>query len=116
MLTSTIEEFLEQLQAGPRTEPGADENWSALVKRISRSGQIRLISEEVFTYWLECFPPYWRADDCLCCVDGGAYRLFWKHADRYCCSQLTRGETLRFCALTGLAISRVAARKGGIDN
>lgn len=115
MLASTFEEFLAQLQAGPRTEPAADENWSALVKRISRSGQIHTIAAEDSAYWLECFPPHWRAEDCVCCGEGTvAFRLFWRQDGRYFCRQLTRGETLRFCAMTGVAI--LAVQKGGSDD
>lgn len=115
MLASNFEEFLAQLQTGPRTEPAADENWSALVKRISRSGQIHVIAAEDFAYWLECFPPRWLAgaDDCF--AEGKkTLRLFWRQGDRHFCRKLTRGETQRFCALSGVAL--LAVQNGGSND
>ena len=116
MVPSTLGEFLSQLKIGPITEPADDENWSALVKRITRIGQVHAIAEEDFSYWLECFPPRRLAGADFCFAEGEeAFRLFWRQGGRYFCRQLTSAETLRFCKLAGVAGPLLSIKEGGSD-
>jgi len=93
----------ELMVAAEMTAQAEDEDWYALVDRISVPGRVHEISGDVFRCFLHAWPPrllgkdhfgFAQADEPL--------RLFWTSNRRFFCRQLTRQETNRLCDASGL--------------
>lgn len=108
MLASPLESSLravygELMVAAAMTAQADDEDWYALVDRISVPGRVHEITGDAFRWFLHAWPPrllgenhfgFAQADEPL--------RLFWTSNGRFFCRQLTRQETNRLCDASGL--------------
>jgi hypothetical protein len=103
--STTLGEYVAQLQQADVIPRPEDEDWPALIARISLPGQIAAIDEETFWYFLEVLPPKYQRGGLFAFAEGAeALRLFWQKGDRYFCRQLTWDETTIFCRLARISL------------
>ena len=103
--STTLGEYVAQLQQADDIPRPEDEDWPALIARISMPGQIAAIDEETFWYFLEVLPPKYQRGGLFAFAEGAeALRLFWQKGDCYFCRQLTWGETTNFCRLARISL------------
>ena len=85
------------------TELPEEEDWPALIQRISVPGRINEITEETYWYFLEVLPPRLFNGNEFCFAEGDEpLRLFWFRQGRHFCRQLTPEETHHVCDASGL--------------
>lgn len=95
--------YAELATSSDVTELPDDEQWDALIHRISVPGRINEITEDTYWYFLEVLPPRLFNGNEFCFAEGDEpLRLFWFHQGRHFCRQLTRDETHRVCDAGGL--------------
>lgn len=101
----TLKELVAQLQQAELIPRPDNEDWPAVITRISIAGQIAEIDEETFWYFLEVLPPKYQRGHLYAFAEGAeALRLFWRQAERYFCRQLTWDETQQFCRLAHIPL------------
>jgi hypothetical protein len=100
----TIERLYAELTSAARsTEQPEDEDWYAMIQRISVPGQINEITGDVYQYFLFSQPTLLYGGDHFSVSEPGEpLRLFWITDARYFCRQLTLGESDRLCHVVGL--------------
>jgi hypothetical protein len=101
---SSLRSVYNQLMLAPAfTEQPAEEDWYALVDRISVPDRINEITEDAFRYFLYAWPPRLLGQSHFGFAQGEEpLRLFWISHGRFFCRQLTREETNRLCDASGL--------------
>ena len=101
---ATLAEAVSRLQQAEIVPRPDGEEWSALIARISISGQIAAIDEETYWYFLEVLPPKYQRGNLFAFAEGAeALRIFWQKGDAYFCRQLTWDETADFCRLARIS-------------
>jgi hypothetical protein len=104
-MTSALGEFIARLQNAETIPRPENEEWSALVARISLPGVIAEIDEETYDYFLDVLPPKYQRGGLFAFAEGAeSLRLFWYRGGRYSCRQLTEDETAQFCSLARIPI------------
>jgi hypothetical protein len=107
---ATLKEFIAHLKDAPIV-PGTtgEADWRQHVEEISVPGQVVLITEEDWFYWLEALPPRILRGNVYCFAEGEEpFRLFWRASGSHFARQLTAEETLLFCNLAGIAPPAIA--------
>ena len=105
MNPTTVAEAIVRLQEAQVIPRPDGEEWSALIARISIIGQIAVIDEETFWYFLEVLPPKYQRGNLFAFAEGAeALRIFWQKGDAYFCRQLTWDETTDFCRLAHISL------------
>ena len=95
--------YAELMSAAKSTEQPEDEDWYALIRRISVPGRINEITGDVYQYFLYRQPTLLYGGDHFSVSDPGeSMRLFWITDDRYFCRQLSSQESNRLCSVVGL--------------
>jgi hypothetical protein len=103
--STTLGEYIAQVQQADVIPRPEREDWSALIARIATPGKIAAIDEETFWYFLEVLPPKYQTGGLFAFAEGAeALRLFWRKGERYFCRQLTWDETMDFCRLTHISL------------
>ena len=103
--STTLGEYVAQLQQADVIARPDGEDWPALIARISMPGQIAVIDEETFWYFLEVLPPKYQRGGLFAFAEGAeALRLLWQKGDRHFCRQLTCDETTNFCRLARISL------------
>jgi len=103
--STTLGEYIAQLQQADVIPCPEGEDWTALIARIIMPGLIAAIDEETFWYFLEVLPPKYQRGSLFAFAEGAeALRLFWRKGDRYFCRQLTWDETASFCHLALISL------------
>ena len=93
---------LHQAEIVPRPE---NEEWAALIPRITVPGRIAAIDEETYWYFLEVLPPKYQRGSLFAFAEGAEpLRLFWQKGEQYFCRQLTWDETQTFCRLARISL------------
>jgi hypothetical protein len=93
---------LQHAEVVPRPQ---NEEWSALIERISVPATIAEVDQETYFYFLEVLPPnFMRQSLYAFCEGAEPLRLFWQKGQRYFCRQLTQDETATFCRLAGISL------------
>src|SRR5436309_1463918 len=101
----TLAEMIAQLQDATVIPRPIDEEWPALIARISVPGQIAAIDQETYWYFLEVLPPKYQRGSLFAFAEGAeALRIFWQKNDAYFCRQLTWDETTEFCRLARIPL------------
>ncbi|MBM3994999.1 MAG: hypothetical protein FJ303_12725 [Planctomycetes bacterium] len=107
-MNTELSSFLTQLQSRIKNEVRPrfeDEEWPALIERISVPGRIVEIGRETYGYFVEVLPPKHQLGSLFAFAEGAeALRLFWRVANRYFCRQLTWDETATFCRLAQIPL------------
>ena len=102
--STTLGEYVAQLQQADVISRPEDEDWPALIARISIPGRIAATDEETYWYFLEVLPPKYQRGNLFAFAEGAeALRIFWQKADAYFCRQLTWDETTDFCRLARIS-------------
>lgn len=92
--------FLSCLTVAEHVPRPDNEEWSAMIARISIPEKIMEIDEETFWYFLEVLPPKFQSGSAFAFAEGAEpLRLFWRSGDQHFCRQLTWDETKQFCSL-----------------
>ena len=100
MPATTLKELVTQLQQAEIVPRPDNENWKAMIDRISIPARLAVIDEETFWYFLEVLPPKYQRGNLFAFAEGAeALRIFWQKGDTYLCRQLTWDETQAFCRL-----------------
>ena len=95
--------YAELMSAAKSTEQPEDEDWYALIRRISVPGRINEITSDVYQYFLYRQPTLLYGGDHFSISDPGeSMRLFWITDGRYFCRQLSSQESNRLCSVVGL--------------
>ena len=103
--STTLGEYVAQLQQADVIPRPEDEDWPALISRISMPGQIAAIDAETYWYFLEVLPPKYQRGNLFAFAEGAeALRLFWQKGEHYFCRQLTWAETTDFCRLARISL------------
>jgi hypothetical protein len=101
----TLQELLSQLQQAETVPRPDNEEWKALIERISVPGKIAEIDEETWWYFLEVLPPKFQRGNLFAFAEGAEpLRLFWRNGERHFCRQLTWDETQQFCSLARIPL------------
>jgi len=100
----TLERLYAELMSAPRsTAQPEDEDWYALIRRISVPGRINEITGDVYQYFLYRQPTLLYGGDHFSVSDPGeSMRLFWITDGRHFCRQLSSQESNRLCNVVGL--------------
>jgi hypothetical protein len=100
----TLERLYAELMFAPKsTEQPEDEDWYALIRRISLPGRINEITGDVYQYFLHRQPTLLYGGDHFSVSEPGeSLRLFWMTDGRYFCRQLSPQESDRLCNVVGL--------------
>lgn len=105
MPATTLKELVAQLQQAEIVPRPANEEWKALIDRISMPATIAETDEETYWYFLEVLPPKYQRGNLFAFAEGAeALRLFWQKGERYFCRQLTWDETKQFCSLARIPL------------
>ena len=103
--STTLGEYIAQVQQADVIPRPEGEDWSALIARIGTPGQIAAIDEETFWYFLEVLPTKYQRGGLFAFAEGAeALRLFWRKGDCHFCRQLTWDETTDFCRLARISL------------
>jgi hypothetical protein len=95
--------YAELMSAAKSTEQPEDEDWYALIRRISVPGRLNEITRDVYQYFLYCRPTLLYGGNHFSVSDAGeSLRLFWITDGRYFCRQLSPQESNRLCNVVGL--------------
>ena len=93
---------LQQAEVVPRPE---NEQWSAMIERISVPATVAEIDEETYWYFLEVLPPKFMRQSLFAFAEGAEpLRIYWQRGQRYFSRQLTQEETVQFCRLAHILI------------
>ena len=102
-VSKDLKYFLSCLATAEHVPRPDNEEWQALIDRISIPGKIADIDEEAFFYFLEVLPPKFQSGNAFAFAEGAEeLRLFWRNGNRFYCRQLTWEETKTFCRLAGV--------------
>ncbi len=102
---TTLSEYVAQLQQAEIVPRPDNEEWKAIIHRISVPGRIAEVDAETYWYFLEVLPPKYQRGSCYAFAEGAeALRLFWQKGDRYFCRQFTWYETVVFCRLAHISL------------
>ena len=105
MPAKTLKELVTQLQQAEIVPRPDNEEWKAMIQRISVPATIAAIDEETFWYFLEVLPPKFQRGNLFAFAEGAEeFRLFWRTGERHFCRQLTYDETQEFCRLARISI------------
>lgn len=100
-----LRDFVAKLQQADTVPRPDNEEWAALIPRISVSGRVAEIDEETYWYFLEVLPPKDQRGNFFAFAEGAeALQLFWRNGDRYFCRQLTWDETQDYCRLARIPL------------
>ena len=103
--STTLGEYVAQLQQADVIPRPEGEDWPALMARISFPARIAVIEEETYWYFLEVLPPKYQRGSLFAFAEGAeALRVFWQKGDCYFCRQLTWDETTTFCRLARISL------------
>ena len=95
--------YAELMSASEITEQPQDEDWYALIRRISVPSRVNEIAGDVYRYFLHVQPTLLFGGNRFCFSEPGeSLRLFWMTDDRYFCRQLSPEESDRLCNVVGL--------------
>ena len=102
--SAALKHFVARLNVAERVPRPANEEWKAMIARISTPGKIAEIDRQIFMYFLEVLPPKFQSDGLFAFAEGAEeLRLFWRDDDnRYWVRQLTWTETQTFCRFAGI--------------
>ena len=104
-VSKDLKYFLSQLNVATRVPRPDNEEWKALIDRISVPGTIAAIDEETYWYFLEVLPPKYQRGNLFAFAEGAeALRIYWQKGDAYFCRQLTWDETTDFCRLARISL------------
>lgn len=104
-MSASLKELVSQLQQAETVPRPDNEEWKALIDRISVPGKIAEIDEETWWYFLEVLPPKFQRGNLFAFAEGAeALRLFWRNGERHFCRPLTWDETKQFCALARIPL------------
>jgi len=105
-VSKDLQHFLSHLSAAPRVPRPDNEDWKALINRISVPGTIAEVDKETYWYFLEVLPPNYLRGSAFALAEGqDALRLFWRDRDgHYWVRQLTWEETVTFCRLADIPL------------
>ena len=103
----TLAEYLAQLKVGDIVPRPADEDSEALIARIAHAepGQIYVVDEETYFYYLEVLPPRFMSGGLFGFAEGsGTLLLFWRPSqDVYHARPLDDAETDTFYRLAKIS-------------
>src|SRR5437016_3633261 len=103
-VTSAFKHYLSQLSVAEHLPRPANEEWAALIGRISVPGTIADIDEETFSYFLDVLPPKFQCAGLFAFAEGAEeLRIFWKSGGQFFSRQLTWDETKTFCNVAGMS-------------
>ena len=99
-----LQQLYGELMSAPKsTQQPQDEDWYALIRRISIPGRMNEITRDVYQYFLFRQPTLLYGGDHFSVSEpGGPLRLFWITDGRYFCRQLSLQESRRLCDVVGL--------------
>jgi hypothetical protein len=101
----TLREYVAQLALADIVPRPDNEDWGALINRISVPGTIAEVQEETYYYFLEVLPPQYQSGNLFAFAEGTEeLRIFWRRQGRFFCRQLTFAETQEFCRLAGIPL------------
>lgn len=104
-VSADLKQFLSCLSAAEHVPRRDNEDWPALIARISIAGKIADIDQETFDYFLEVLPPKFMAGTLFAFAEGAEpFRLFWHNGGIYFCRQLSWEETKKFCSLARIEL------------
>src|SRR2546426_112399 len=73
-----LKQFLSCLCTAEHVPRPDNEEWSAMIARISVPGRIADIDEEAYFYFLEVLPPKFMGGGCFAFAEGAEpFRFFW---------------------------------------
>jgi hypothetical protein len=99
-VSKDLKQFLSCLSNAEHVPRPDNEEWAAMIPRISTPGKIADIDEETYWYFLEVLPPKFMGGSCFPFAEGAEpLRFFWHSSEQYFCRQLTWDETKQFCSL-----------------
>ena len=102
---ATLRELVAQLQTAEIVPRPDNEEWKALIDRISVPASTAEIDAETYWYFLEVLPPKYQRGNLFAFAEGAeALRLFWRNGERCFCRQLTWDETQAFCRLAQIPL------------
>ena len=97
-----LKEYVHSLFEGDADPVPDNEEWAAAVERLSVTGRINEISEDVYFEFLEVLPPKLLRGSFFAFAEGQEpLRVFMRRQERYLGRLLTQEETDRMCELTG---------------
>jgi len=98
---ATLRHFLSQLRVGERLARPPNEEWKAMIERISVPGRIAEIHKRAYFYFLEVLPPKFQGAGFFAFAEGAEeLRIFWKRNGQFFCRLLNWEQTKEFCSLT----------------
>ncbi len=102
---ATLRDFVVAIQQAETVPRPDNEDWKAMIDRISVAGRIAEVDEDTYYHFLEVLPPHYQRGSFFAFAEGAeALRLFWQKGDRYFCRQFTWDETITFCRLTRISV------------
>ena len=105
MPAMTLKELVNQLQQAEIVPRPDNDDWQALIERLSVPGRIAATDEDTYWYFLEVLPPKYQRGGLFAFAEGAeALRLFWRMSDQHFCRQLTWDETETFCRLAAIPL------------
>src|SRR5687768_3031222 len=104
-MSTSLGDYIATLMQAEIVPRPLDEEWAALIPRISVPARIAQVDEETYWYFLEVLPPKYQRESLYAFAEGAeALRLFWQKSDQFFCRQLTGEETAQFCRLARIPL------------
>jgi hypothetical protein len=101
----TLRELVAQLRIAEIVPRPDNEEWGAMINRISIPGKIAEVHEETYYYFLEVLPPQYQNGNVFAFAEGTEeLRVFWRTKGQFFCRQLTMDETVTFCHLANIPL------------
>lgn len=98
-----LKEYVYSLFDGDVVPLPENEEWAAAVARLSVTGRVAEISEEIYFEFLEVLPPKLLRGSFFAFAEGQEpLRVFLRRHERYLGRLLTQEETDKLCELSGL--------------
>ncbi len=102
---TTLRDFVVAIQQAETVPRPDNEEWKAMIDRISVPGRIAEIDEETYWYFLEVLSPKYQRGSYFAFAEGAeALRLFWQKREGFFCRQFTWDETVVFCRLARIPV------------
>jgi len=102
---ATLRDFIVAIQQAETVPRPDNEEWKAMIDRISFAGRIAVVDEDTYYHFLEVLPPHYQRGSLYAFAEGAeAFRLFWTGDGRNFCRQLTWDETQVFCRLAHIPL------------
>ena len=104
-MSTDLKYFLSCLSVAEHVPRPDNEDWKAMIDRISVAGRIAEVDEDTYYHFLEVLPPHYQRGSLYAFAEGAeAFRLFWTRDGRNFCRQLTWDETQVFCRLARIPL------------